>query len=199
MTDQTDKRQELSALMASPEGRKAPRMKAKDAPNVAAHQNDAGEWELKVGDGTLADARALATAMGMDDALLFGPLLSQLGNATANKAGINEGRLQFAVAFIKSLEPKNSVEALLAAQMAAAHVNAMDCSRRLLMADNHVARDAAERAMNKLMRTFTAQMDAMKRYRQKAQQVVRVERVVVSEGGQAIVGAVNHGGGDVHE
>ena len=34
----------------------------------------------------------------------------------------------------------------------------------------------------------------MKRYRSKGQQVVRVERVTVQEGGQAIVGHVQHGG-----
>ena len=33
------------------------------------------------------------------------------------------------------------------------------------------------------------------KYRAKAQQTVRVERVTVHEGGQAIVGDVNHGGG----
>ena len=33
-------------------------------------------------------------------------------------------------------------------------------------------------------------MEALKRYRSEGQQTVRVERVTVSEGGQAIVGAV---------
>jgi hypothetical protein len=37
-------------------------------------------------------------------------------------------------------------------------------------------------------------MDALKKYRAKAQQVVRVERVTVEEGGQAIVGNVERGG-----
>ena len=49
--------------------------------------------------------------------------------------------------------------------------------------------------MTRLSRTFLAQMDALKRYRAEAQQVVRVERVTVNEGGQAIVGAVQAGGG----
>jgi hypothetical protein len=37
-------------------------------------------------------------------------------------------------------------------------------------------------------------MDALKKYRAKAQQVVRVERVNVESGGQAIVGDVSTGG-----
>ena len=48
--------------------------------------------------------------------------------------------------------------------------------------------------MTRLSRTYLAQMDGLKKYRAKAQQTVRVERVTVHEGGQAIVGDVNHGG-----
>jgi hypothetical protein len=54
--------------------------------------------------------------------------------------------------------------------------------------------DSAERAFNKLARTFAAQVEALKRYRSRGDQTVRVEHVTVNEGGQAIVGNVNHGG-----
>ena len=54
--------------------------------------------------------------------------------------------------------------------------------------------DAAERALNKTARTFAAQMDSLKRYRSKGQQLVRVERVTVEDGGQAIVENVGTGG-----
>ncbi len=57
-------------------------------------------------------------------------------------------------------------------------------------------REGYERSMTRLSRTFLAQMDGLKRYRAKAQQTVRVERVDVHEGGQAIVGAVQAGGRD---
>ena len=51
-----------------------------------------------------------------------------------------------------------------------------------------------ERGLNKLSRTFTTQMEALKRYRSKgANQRIVVERVNVSEGGQAIVGNVDRG------
>jgi hypothetical protein len=48
--------------------------------------------------------------------------------------------------------------------------------------------------LNKLARTYAAQMDTLKRYRSKGQ-MVRVERVTVESGGQAIVGNVSKGGG----
>jgi hypothetical protein len=78
--------------------------------------------------------------------------------------------------------------------MAAVHICAMDSSRRFLWTDRLPAKDCAERALTKLTRTFATQMERLKRYRSKGQQVVRVERVTVNEGGQAIVGPVQHGG-----
>jgi hypothetical protein len=50
--------------------------------------------------------------------------------------------------------------------------------------------DSAERALNKLARTFTIQMEALKRYRSGGEPQVTVQNVSVSEGGQAIVGNV---------
>ena len=83
---------------------------------------------------------------------------------------------------------------MLAAQMAAVHICALDASRRYLGASSLDSRDSAERALTKLTRTFTTQMEALKRHRAKAQQTVRVERVNVERGGQAIVGDVSTGG-----
>ena len=45
------------------------------------------------------------------------------------------------------------------------------------------------------MTTFAAQVEALKRYRSKGEQKVVVEHVTVNEGGQAIVGNVETGGG----
>src|SRR6185295_15095909 len=69
--------------------------------------------------------------------------------------------------------------------------------RRLNNAKTIEQQDGAERALNKLARTFTAQMEALKRYRTGGQQKVTVEHVHVHEGGQAIVGHVEQrtGGG----
>ena len=51
--------------------------------------------------------------------------------------------------------------------------------------------DSAERAFNKLTRTFAAQMSALKEYRSKGEQKMTVQHVRVAEVGQAIVGNVN--------
>ena len=47
--------------------------------------------------------------------------------------------------------------------------------------------------MSRLSRTYLAQMEALKKHRAEAQQTVRVERVTVESGGQAVVGSVQYG------
>ena len=66
----------------------------------------------------------------------------------------------------------------------------MTFARRLAHIENIPQQDSAERAFNKLLRTYTAQMEALKRYRTGGEQKVTVQHVTVGEGGQAIVGNV---------
>jgi len=47
----------------------------------------------------------------------------------------------------------------------------------------------------KMLRTYLAQVEALKRYRTGGQQKMVVEHVHVNEGGKAVVGTVNTGGG----
>jgi hypothetical protein len=75
--------------------------------------------------------------------------------------------------------------------MAAVHVASMTFARRLAHVENIPQQDSAERAFNKLTRTFAAQMSALKEYRSKGEQKMTVQHVHVAEGGQAIVGNVS--------
>jgi hypothetical protein len=70
-------------------------------------------------------------------------------------------------------------------------VTTMTFGRRLAHVDNILQQDSAERAFNKLARTFAIQLEALKRYRTGGEQKVTVQHVTVNEGGQAIVGAVS--------
>lgn len=168
-----------------------------EVPDVSLEKNDEGQFQLQIGeDNSLEDARRLKHALGLSQKGMLGGFLSQIINSTASDVGRpDEQSYRYAMGFVVSLNPENEVEAALGAQMAATHVASMVASRKYLQATTPESRDAAERAMNKFMRTFTTQMEALKRYRSKAQQVVRVERVTVEDGGQAIVGPVSHEGG----
>jgi len=64
-------------------------------------------------------------------------------------------------------------------------------AQRLGQVENIPQQDSAERAFNKLTRSFASQMEALKRYRTGGEQKVTVQHVSVNEGGQAIVGNVN--------
>lgn len=100
---------------------------------------------------------------------------------------------------MRAVKPRDELEAMLATQMGAIHAATMMLARRLNHVETIPQQDAAERALNKLARTFTTQMDSLKRYRTGGQQKVTVEHVTVNAGGQAIVGAVKHGGRGVSE
>ena len=135
----------------------------------------------------------LMEALGTTDLDFTLELLGQLGNAGSPGLDISESGVNFMLSIINGIKPRDQVEAMLAAQMAAVHMAAMTFARRLAHVDNIPQQDSAERAFNKLTRTFTTQMEALKRYRTGGEQKVTVQHVTVGEGGQAIVGNVTQG------
>jgi hypothetical protein len=136
----------------------------------------------------------LMEALGTAEVDFLDGLLEQLANVGTKGRVVDERGLNFMLSVVKGVAPKDRVEAMLAAQMAAVHNATMTFARRLNHVDNLSQQDSAERAFNKLARTFAAQVEALKRYRSAGGQTVRVEHVTVNEGGQAIVGNVSHGG-----
>ena len=98
---------------------------------------------------------------------------------------------------LRDIAPWDPLEGMLAAQMIVVHDAAMECFRRAhLPEQTFEGRQAALGQASKLVRSYTMLLEALDRHRGKGQpQVVRVERVTVEAGGQAIVGAVSQGGG----
>ena len=136
----------------------------------------------------------LMEAIGTKEPDFMFPFISQLVNAGSQGPKVDVKGLNFMLSVVKGVQPKDQMEAMLAAQMAAVHMATMTFARRLAHVDNIPQQDSAERAFNKLARTFSAQMEALKRYRTGGQQKVTVEHVTVNAGGQAIVGNVETGG-----
>jgi hypothetical protein len=127
-----------------------------------------------------------------DEDFLLG-LIKQLGNAISQKPLVDERDINFMLSTIRGVQPRDQLEVMLAAQMAAVHMATMTAAQRLAHAEFIDQLDSAERAFNKLARTYVSQMEALKRYRTGGQQNVTVHHVSVSEGGQAIVGNVTQG------
>src|SRR5438874_8868223 len=88
--------------------------------------------------------------------------------------------------------PRDELEAMIAAQLLAAHNATMECYRRaMLFEQTFEGRRENLSQANKLSRTYAALLDALNRHRGKGQQKVTVEHVHVNAGGQAIVGVVH--------
>jgi hypothetical protein len=91
--------------------------------------------------------------------------------------------------------PKDELEGLLAVQMIGVHSLSMECLKRAsLEGQTTVGIDTNINRATKLLRTFTAQMEALNRHRGKIGQQMVVGNVNVNEGGQAIVGPVSRNG-----
>jgi hypothetical protein len=106
-----------------------------------------------------------------------------------------------ATAALIGAQPQDELEGMLISQMIACHSATMECYRRSMLPEQSFEVGQAQvNAAGKLSRTYAALLEALNRYRGKGQpQVVRVERVTVEAGGQAIVGAVTQGGGGHQE
>jgi len=159
-------------------------------------------WQVK--DGVLKPDHAdqemafirLMNAMGTDNTDFLLGIFRQLANLVVSTDGNVDGdKVHFMLSVIEGIKPENETEAMLAAQMAVVHLATMKYAGTLLTVDKIPQADHAEKTLNKLARTFTTQMDTLKRYRTGGQQKMTVEHVHVHEGGQAIVGSVTAGGG----
>lgn len=131
---------------------------------------------------------------GSGNPVVANGLLGHMACLGSYKKRVDADATNFALAFLDSMQPRDAAEALLMTQMASVHLATMMLARRLNHVETIQQQDAAERALNKLSRSYAVQMDTLKRYRSKGQQIVRVERVTVENGAQAVVGNVNHGG-----
>ena len=101
------------------------------------------------------------------------------------------------LAALHEIRPQDVMEGMLAVQMIAAHNLAMECMKRSMIETQHPeAIHRYAKLANQFCRTFTAQLDALNKYRGKGQQKVTVEHVHVNEGGQAVVGNISQGGGE---
>jgi hypothetical protein len=139
----------------------------------------------------LAGKALIMEEIATTDVDFFAGFVAQLAKAGGGEP--DEQQLNFMLSVVKGIKPRDQVEAMLAAQMAATHSATMKFSYNLAEAECVEHRDSAERGFNKFTRTFVSQMEALKKYRAGVEQTVTVQQVNVSEGGQAIVGNVTQG------
>lgn len=137
--------------------------------------------------------RLLMEMVGTTRADFLDGFIKEIVQASQKGQNPDQDRVNYFLSIVAGIEPRDQMEAMLAAQMATVHSQMMVFARRMNHVENIPQQDSAERAFNKLARTFTTQMEALNRYRGKGQQKMTVEHVNVHEGGQAIVGTVQGG------
>jgi hypothetical protein len=132
----------------------------------------------------------MAETLGVVDRDAMHGVLRQLVRASVNGQKPDAVNLSFMIAMVKSIKPRDSVEAMLVAQMVSVHVMAMRCAHHLASAEDIAQQESAGRALGRLARTFPAQMEALNRYRSHGEPAITVQNVSVGDGGKAIVGNV---------
>src|SRR4051794_29094530 len=125
--------------------------------------------------------------------------LATLWTANSDEEQRNNQYLAATAALIGA-KPQDELEGMLVSQMIAVHNASMETFRRAMLPEQGFEVWKAQvNAAGKLSRTYATLLEVLDRHRGKGQpQVVRVERVTVEAGGQAIVGAVTQGGGGAH-
>ncbi|SDF81766.1 hypothetical protein SAMN05216337_10765 [Bradyrhizobium brasilense] len=135
-------------------------------------------------------AQLMANALGVADRDAMDGILRQLVKASVSGGKPCEVNLAFMISMVRSIGPRDSVEAMLVAQMVSVHVMAMRCARHLAHAKDLAQHDSAARALGRLARTFPAQIEALNRHRSHSEPAITVQNVKVEDGGNAIVGNV---------
>ena len=140
--------------------------------------------------------------MGTHDLDLINSTVSQVCDICSRGEPFSGRRTTLAnaaLASILEIDPQDSVELMLATQMTTVHNMSLEMSRRVMLNEQTFEGvDANINRATKLMRTFTAQIEALNKYRNKGKQQITVkhQNVNVNDGGQAVIGDVNQGGGN---
>lgn len=133
-------------------------------------------------------SKLILESLGLADGHAYAGLMRQLMDAATQGQKPDAEAVNAFLGMVQGIEPKDTIEAMLAVQMVAVHSATMKLARTLKHVETIPQQDSASNAFNKLARTFTMQLDAMNRHRGKGQQAIRVEHVTVN-GGQAVVGS----------
>jgi hypothetical protein len=134
--------------------------------------------------------RLMADALGAVDIDAMHGILRQLARASSKGRKPDANNLAFMISMVRSIRPRDSIEAMLVAQMVSIHLMAMRCAYYLANAEDVARQDSSARALGKLARVFPVQIDALNRYRNNGEPAITVQNVSVQDGGKAIVGNV---------
>jgi hypothetical protein len=158
----------VDAWQSRPRLQRSPRFKEGEAPGaIVPDTKDVPLWSARV-----------AKALGVDDPWMAEALMNQAANCVG---GGPAQAPNVAVASIQSIRPRDGVEAMLAVQMTATHAAALQMLHRAVREQpSFEIYDSLVNRATKLLRTYTMQVEALKRYRSAGEQRVVVQHVNVT-------------------
>ncbi|MBU1665652.1 MAG: hypothetical protein KKG92_09645, partial [Gammaproteobacteria bacterium] len=93
-----------------------------------------------------------------------------------------------------SIQAGNSLEKMLAHQLAVAHKTALEITGKAIFEQNVGDRARLLNLAARMMETFQKGLLTLQRLRSNGEQRIVIQYVTVADGGQAVIGTVNHGG-----
>ncbi len=132
------------------------------------------------------DTAALRESFGCKEGVLASALLTQVLNICRDNSTDlpDQDTINAAIAAVHGIAPQDEAESLLATQMVGVHFLAMKLLQRSMTANSTVQTEQNVNMATKMLRTFAAQLEALKRYRSKGEQrvVVQHQHLNVSAG-----------------
>jgi len=134
--------------------------------------------------------KAYYQAFGSDDSDIAYGLATTLTNIAHfhGEKYLSPEEMNSAFTFLQKMNPQDPIESMLLIQMYGNHFLSTKCLYRANLS-NQTFQGATENInrATKLSRTFMAQMEALKKYRNKDGQKIKVEHVNVNKGGKAVI------------
>jgi hypothetical protein len=141
---------------------KVRKAQAEQAPRVKAVKGEIGSSLVPDHPDNITGHVLLMEALGTVDFDFFNALLGQLANASSASREVDEQGINFMLSVVKGIEPRDQVEAMLGAQMAAVHTATMTYARRLAQVENIPQQDSAERFPNQVPAYTDAPLSAVR-------------------------------------
>lgn len=138
------------------------------------------------------------TTLGVENLDLANMELVGVINAALAPADRTPDKIRAIVSSYQECDTQGPIEAMLMSQMLSVHKHAMKLMAKASEISSVTSSEAVMNMANRLMRTFAAQVEAFEKLKRGGKQVIKVDHVHVHEGGQAIVGNIQHptvGGG----
>ena len=155
-----------------------------------------GKLEIVMDDRTEEGRRSLFQCFGTTEPMLIQNMVEYMAKVSVAPKDKYKQHTVAQLAILQSIGPQDAAEGMLAIQMLAMHNLLVRCTYRANLDDQtSYGIESNTARVIKLGRTYAAQLQALKDYRNRGKQTIQVKHVNVSDNAQAVIGDIHQGGG----